>query len=75
MTFSFLKLPFSTTVSAWMSQIETTGGHIVDLLTAGVMSVLRVSLISGLQAPRVQRKLFSKSGYFFANALLDSGVT
>jgi len=45
---SFLKLPVSTTDSARMSRIETTGGHIVEFLTTCVATVLRVDLISGL---------------------------
>jgi hypothetical protein len=50
MTFSFLKLPFSTTETARMSRIDTIGRHIMDLLAACVMTVLRVDLISGLEA-------------------------
>jgi hypothetical protein len=53
MAFSCLKLPFSATESARMSRIETTGGNVVGSLTACVMTVLRVDLISGLQAARV----------------------
>ena len=50
MTFSFLKLPFSTTETAADSRIDTIAGQIMDLLAACVMTVLRVDLISGLQA-------------------------
>ena len=50
MTFSFLKLPFSTTETGPDSRMDTIAGQIMDLLAACVMTVLRVDLISGLQA-------------------------